>query len=69
MNNTKLHTDAFTVVTQVLEYDDSTSPAVDFVIDGSANLTDMISAFEKFLHATGYVLPKGGRLDFVFDEE
>ena len=43
-------------------------PQTDMTIESEASLEDMLYAFERFLEAVGYVLPKNGTLDFVIDE-
>lgn len=42
--------------------DDTT---ISFTLPGSSTLNDMISAFESYLKACGYELPKDKYLDFV----
>lgn len=40
-------------------------PTTDMSIPEEASLSEMIEAFEKFLLATGYVLPENSTLGFV----
>jgi hypothetical protein len=40
-------------------------PNVDISIPSEASLDDMLYAFQRFLQATGYILPENATLDFV----
>lgn len=44
-------------------------PETTMTIDQEASLSDMLYAFERFLEASGYVLPDNSELDFVTQEE
>ena len=46
-------------------YDSDIFPSVEMSIPSEASLSDMLYAFERFLEATGYVLPENSTLDFV----
>lgn len=43
-------------------------PRADITISDGAGLEDMLYAFERFLEASGYILPENSTLDFVVDE-
>jgi hypothetical protein len=54
----------------IVEEDDSYQtdliyPETTMKIHSEASLQDMLYAFERFLEATGYVLPKNCVLDFI----
>jgi hypothetical protein len=50
-------------------YDTQLFPSVDMSIPSEASLSDMLYAFERFLEATGYVLPENSVLDFVEQDQ
>lgn len=46
-------------------HSDCIFPCVKMSISSEASLRDVLYAFEKFLEASGYVLPQNSTLDFV----
>lgn len=57
----------------IVEEDDSYDcgqihPQTSMTIHSEASLEDMLYAFERFLEASGYILPKNHVLDFVENE-
>ena len=46
-------------------YNSDIFPSVEMSIPSEASLSDMLYAFERFLEATGYILPENSTLDFV----
>jgi hypothetical protein len=62
MNN---HTFTITDENNIQTFNSDIFPTVNMSIPSEASLSDMLYAFERFLEATGYVLPENSTLDFV----
>lgn len=44
-------------------------PSVSMEVDSEATISDLLYAFERFLQATGYVLPENSHLELVEEED
>jgi len=58
-------THTFRIVDEAEYQSEKIFPETDMKICSEASLEDMLHAFERFLQASGYILPDNSYLDFV----
>ena len=52
------------------EYGSSVNCMTEYsIMDRDINIDDMFEQFQHFLACVGYQIPKGARLDFVYDDD